>query len=96
MAVLRVVVPNPDPLLPPSVDTDQAPIEAVARGVSAQLAAASPDLQTTDIQVIVASGLGFVLVASQFVSLNGVTRGIVRVDAIPASGNPVIYRFFVR
>lgn len=95
-AVLRVVTPNPDPLLPPVITESVAPFRAVVRGVSAQLAAASPDLELTDLQVITDAVNGYVPETTQHVLINGTARGIIRVDAIPAAGDPVAYRFYVR
>lgn len=94
--IVRVVTPNPDPTLPPTVDETINPIPAVARGVTGSIVTADPNIQATDIQLIVDTQTGWVPMTGEWIELNGVTRAIVRVDAIPAAGDPVAYRFFVR
>lgn len=94
--VIRIVTPNPDPTMPPTVDETINPIPAVARGVKGSIVTADPNIQATDIQLIVDTQTGWVPMTGEWIELNGVTRAIVRVDAIPAAGDPVAYRFFVR
>lgn len=94
--VVRVVTPNPDPTLPPDVDEDIQSIPAVARGVTGSIVTEDPNIQATDIQMIVDTQTGWVPSTSEWVELNGANRAIVRVDEIPAAGDPVAYRFFIR
>lgn len=94
--VLTVVVPNPDPLEPPATIETYQDIPAVARGVSGNIVTADPNVQATDIQVIVDTQTGYVPATGEQILMNGVSRAIVRVDAIPAAGDPVAYRFFIR
>lgn len=94
--IVRVVSPDIDPLLPPVVEETLQSFRAVVRGVSAQIAAASPDLEITDLQVITDAVNGYVPDTTQHVLINGVARAIIRVDAIPAAGQPCAYRFYVR
>lgn len=94
--VIQTVTPNPDPMLPPAVTDDSVPVRAVVRGVKAELVASVPDMQLTDLQVITDYRSGFVPVVGEHVLINGDKRAILRVEAIPAAGVPVIYRFFVR
>lgn len=92
--IIKAVVPNPDPLLPPAIVDSDAPIKAVVRGVGAEIVASAPDLQMGDLQVI--TDARFVPVAGQAVLINGHQRAILRVEPIPAAGQAVAYRFFVR
>lgn len=93
---IQTVVPNPDPTQPPAIITSQRPVRAVVRGVKAELVASIPDLQLTDLQAITDADSGFVPVVGHHVLINGQTRAILRVEAVPAAGNPVIYKFLVR
>lgn len=94
-AVVRAVTPNPDPLLPPVVVDTSAPIKAVARGASAQFVEADPNLVASDLQVIVAA-TDYTPVVGGTVEVNGKAMRVIRLDAIPAAGDPAAYRFFVR
>lgn len=93
--VLRVVTPNPDPVLPPSVTESSTGIKAFAKGVSAQMVAADPNLQATDLRVIVAA-VDYRPSVGNMVTVNEEARRVIRVDAIPANGLPAIYWMFVR
>lgn len=93
--VVRVVTPNPDPLLPPIVAETQRDIKAFAKGVSAQMVAADPNLQATDLRVIVAA-VDYVPTVGHVVTVNSDARRVIRVDAIPANGLPAIYWMYVR
>ena len=95
-AVVQAVVTNPDPLAPPAVNTIVEPVRAVVRGVSAELVANTPDMALGDLQVITDALSGFVPVERQAVLINGHQRAILRVEPIPAAGDPVAWRFFVR
>lgn len=93
--VIRVLTPNADPLLPPSETATATEVNSFARGVSSNILTADPNLVATDVQVIVAA-VDYVPTVAAHIELNGARRAIVRVDAIPAAGEPAIYRFFVR
>lgn len=93
--VVRVLTPNVDPLLPPTSATAPAEVNAVARGISSNILTADPNLVATDVQIIVAS-IDYVPDVADHIELNGLVRAVIRVDAIPAGGDPAIYRFFVR
>ena len=67
----------------------------MARGISSNILTADPNLVATDVQIIVAA-IDYVPAVADHVELNGSVRAVVRVDAIPAGGDPAIYRFFVR
>lgn len=92
---VRVVTPDPDPLKPPTVTVTGAAFNAYAKGVSSQMVAADPNLQATDLRVICAA-IDFTPVVGGMVEINGKSRGIQRVEPIPASGDPAIYKFYVR
>ncbi len=93
-AVLTVVVPNPDPLLPPAVQSQQQQFKAVARGVTQRMIDATPNVSAGDIQVI--TDYRFTPQEGKRVLLNGINRLIVSIEPIPASGDPVAWRFYVR
>ena len=93
-AVVQAVITNPDPLAPPAVNTTVAPVRAVVRGVSAEIIAATPDLAVGDLQVI--TDYRFTPVVGGAVLINNHQRAILRVEPIPAAGDPVAWRFFVR
>lgn len=93
--VVRVVAPNPDPLQPPSVSETSSPIDAFAKGVSAQMVAADPNLVATDLRVLFAA-VQYSPAVGDVVSVSGSDRRVIRVDAIPANGPPAIYWAFVR
>lgn len=93
--MVRVVTPNADPLLPPSaVDTPQD-VPAYVKGISAEMLAADPNLQVTDLRVIVAA-VDYQPVVGNVVQINSDTRRVIRVDAIPAAGDPAVYWMYVR
>lgn len=93
--LIRVVTPNPDPLLPPDVSTDIVAFPAVVRGVSANLVTADPNIAATDLQVIT-DVIHYTPSVDDIVRINGADRKVIRVDPIPASGIPCAWRFFVR
>lgn len=93
-AILTVVVQNPDPLLPPAVQARQQQFKAVARGVTQRMIDATPNVSAGDIQVI--TDRRFTPQEGKRVLLNGINRLIVSVEPIPASGDPVAFRFYVR
>lgn len=95
-AVVQAVVANPDPLAPPAVNSTAQPVRAVVRGVSAELVASAPDMALGDLQVLTDALSGYVPVEGAAVLINGHQRAILRVEPVPASGDPVIYKFFVR
>lgn len=89
------VTPNADPLLPPSESVVSAPFNAAVRGVSGQFVTADPNLVSTDLQAICAA-VDYVPAVGARVTVNSVSRLVVRVDEIPAAGEPAAYRFFLR
>jgi len=89
------VTPNVDPLLPPSEVTVAASFNAAVSGVSGNILTGDPNLVATDLQAICAA-IDYVPVSGARVSVNGAVRLVVRVDAIPAAGDPAAYRFFLR
>lgn len=89
------VTPNVDPLLPPSETVVSATFNAAVRGVSGQFVADDPNLVATDLQAICAA-VDYVPAVGARVTVNDVSRLVVRVDAIPAAGEPAAYRFFLR
>lgn len=93
--VLRVLTPNPNPLLPPSVTDSSSKVKAFAKGVSAQMVAADPNLVATDLRIIVAA-VDYAPSVGKMVQVNGEDRRVIRVDAVPANGLPAIYWIFVR
>jgi hypothetical protein len=93
--VVRVVEPNHDPLLPPATIEQSSPVKAYATGVSAQMVAADPNLQATDLRVIVAA-VDYAPAVGHMVNVNDDARRVIRVDAIPANGLPAIYWMYVR
>lgn len=93
--IIRVLTDNVDPLLPPTSTTTETDVNAVVRGVSANILTADPNLVATDLQVIVAA-ISYIPDVGDHVKINGQTRAVVRVDAIPAAGDPAVYRFFMR
>lgn len=93
--VVRTKTNNPDPLLPPTFINTDTPFNAVAKGVSKQMIDAIPNLQAGDLEVICAA-VDFVPVVSNYVEINDVSRLIVAVRPVIASGSPAIYKFYVR
>lgn len=93
--VVRVVMPNHDPLLPPMTQDSPVEFNAIAFGISPQMIAADPNLLATDLRVICAA-IDFTPVVGGMVEINGKSRGIQRVEPLPASGDPAIYKFYVR
>lgn len=93
--VLRVVVAAPDPLQPPVTVQDYLTFPAVVRGISANILANDPNLSSTDLQVITDTTV-YQPTVGDMVEVNGKARAVLRVDAIPAAGDPCAYRFYVR
>lgn len=93
-ASVRAVVPNPDPLLPPAVMDSQESIKAVVRGITADMRASVPDLAAGDLQVI--TDYRFTPREGQRVLIADHERVILAVEPIPAAGDPVAWRFYVR
>ena len=93
--VIRVITPNPDPLLPPAESATSNHVNAVAFGVSGTILTSDANLVATDLIIRVAA-IDYIPVVGAWVDINGDTRAIVRVDAIPAAGDAAFYRFFVR
>ncbi|MGL5735601.1 MAG: hypothetical protein ACRCYS_12110 [Beijerinckiaceae bacterium] len=89
------VTPNVDPLLPPGEVTVAASFNAAVSGVSGNILTSDPNLVATDLQAICAA-VDYVPIVGGRVTVNGAVRLIVRVDAIPAAGEPAAYRFFLR
>lgn len=94
-STIKVVVQPVDPLLPPTVTKTYADIDAYVSGVSSSILSADPNLVASDLQVIAAAVL-YTPDIGGIVSVNSTDKRIVRVDAIPAAGDPAIYRFFLR
>lgn len=94
-ALVRVLTPNPDPRLPPVVSSDVAAFPAVVRGVSADIAAMDPNLVATDLQVVT-DVVNYTPSVDDVVRINGTDRKVVRVEPIPAAGDPCAWRFYVR
>lgn len=93
--VVRSLTPNPDPLMPPVASESRSAFNAYAKGVSAQMVAADPNLVATDLMLICAA-VDYQPAVDGVVAVNGASRRIMRVDAIPAAGDPAIYKFYVR
>lgn len=93
--VFREVIQNPDPLKQPLVSQSRREIKSWAKGVTSQMVVSDPNLQSTDIRILVAA-VDFAPVTGGMVTVNGEDRRIVRVDAIPAADDPVIFWFYVR
>lgn len=93
--VIQVVVQPVDPLLPPTVTPTYTDIDAHVKGVSASILTADPNLVASDLQVISAA-ISYTPAVGDVVKINATDRRVVRVDAIPAAGDPAIYRWFVR
>lgn len=93
--VLREAVPSPDPLQPPASVESRSGVNAYAKGVSAQMVAADPNLVATDLMLICAA-VDYLPAVGGVVAVNNQPRRIIRVGAIPAAGDPAIYKFYVR
>ena len=93
--VLTVTTPSPDPLMPGTSTETRVEVIAVARGVSGDILTVDTNLTATDVQVIVAA-LDFTPTMESIIAINGIPKKVVRIDAIPAAGLAVIYRFYVR
>ena len=91
----RVLTPNPDPRLPPAVVEVAEPFPAVVRGVSADIAAMDPNLVATDLQVVT-DVVNYTPSVDDVVRINEVDRKVIRVEPIPAVGDPCAWRFYVR
>lgn len=95
-AVVETVTQPPNPIDPPVVTKTTVPVKIVARGVSASLVAADPNLVSTDVMLIVDGQQAYKPKIGDKLTLNGESKVVVRVDRVPAAGDPLIYKFFVR
>lgn len=93
--VVRSLTQPSDPLLPPVATESRSDFKAYAKGVSAQMVAADPNLVATDLMVLCAA-IDYQPAVDGVVAVNGLSRRVIRVDAIPAAGDPAIYKFYVR
>lgn len=93
--VVRSLVQPSDPLLPPVAAESREEFNAYAKGVSAQMVAADPNLVATDLMLICAA-IDYQPSVDSVVAVNGAARRIVKVSAIPEAGDPAIYKFYVR
>lgn len=94
--MVEVVSQPVDPYDPPVVTLCPRPIKLVARGVSAALLSADPDLVSTDLMIIIDGQQEYKPAIGDKLSVNGNAKVVVRVDRVPAAGDPVIFKFFVR
>lgn len=94
-AQVRVVTPNPDPLLPPTVDNVSVTFNAHAKGVTAEMIASDPNMIVSDLAVICAA-IDYQPNVDDMVEVNGVSKRVLRVSPIPAAGDPAAYWFWVR
>lgn len=94
-AVARVLTPGLTPLDPPTVTATAVAFNCSVRGISANILTADPNLVASDLQAICAA-IDHTPTVGEQVEINGSARAIVRVDAIPAAGDPAAYRFFLR
>ncbi len=92
---IQVIVQPVDPLLPPTVTKTYADIDAYVSGVSSRILSADPNLAASDLQVISAA-VSYTPDVGDIVNVNSQDRRVVRVDSIPAAGDPAVYRFFLR
>ena len=81
--------------MPPVASTTVEPFPAVVRGVSADIAAMDPNLVATDLQVVTDT-VNYTPSVDDVVQINGVDRKVIRVESIPAAGDPCAYRFYCR
>ena len=89
------VTPDIDPLLPPGEVVVSAPFPAAVGGIEGQFLQSDPNLVVSDLQARCAA-IDYTPAIGGRVSVNGVSKLIVRVDPIPAAGLPAAYRFFLR
>lgn len=93
--VVRSLTQPSDPLSPPVATEVRTDFNAYAKGVSAQMVAADPNLVATDLMLLCAA-IDYVPSVDAVVAVNNQPRRIIRVDSIPAAGDPAIYKFYVR
>lgn len=93
--VVRLLSQPTDPLSPPLAVESRTDFNAYAKGVSAQMVQADPNLVATDLMLLCAA-VDYQPAVGGVVGVNGSSRRIVRVDSIPAAGDPAIYKFYVR
>lgn len=93
--VVRTLSPPSDPLAPPVSVESRSDFNAYAKGVSAQMVAADPNLVATDLMILCAA-IDYQPRVDGVVAVNSAARRVIRVDAIPAAGDPAIYKFYVR
>jgi len=89
-----VVTPGANPWDAPTTATDWTALNAVARGVSQALVDGTQVL-ASDLMILVAVS-DYAYQVSDLIRLDGKQVAIVRVDQIPAAGDPVVIRFIVR
>lgn len=94
-AQVRVVTPNPDPLLPPDVDDVSVEFSAYVKGVTDEMIASDPNLIVSDLAVICAA-IDYQPEVDAMIEVNGEAMRVLRVSPIPASGDPAAYWFWVR
>jgi len=88
------VTPGANPWDAPTTATDWTALNAIARGVSQALVDGTQVL-ASDLMILVAVA-DYQYQASDLIRLDGKQVAIVRVDKIPAAGDPVVIRFIVR
>ena len=93
--VIRVLTGNVDPLLPPTETLTPTSVNAFVSGVSSSIITGDANLVASDLLVRVAA-IDYTPEVGAIVEINGANRAVIRVDAIPAAGDPAIYRFFLR
>lgn len=93
--LVRVLTPGPTPLDPPVESEQSVSFMAVVRGVSESIVSSDPNISATDLQVITDTAM-YSPSIGDMVDINGTSRVVLRVDPIPASGDPCAYRFYVR
>lgn len=94
--LVEVVTQPTNPIDPPIVTTTPRAIKLVARGVSQSYLSSDPNLKATDVMIIIDGDQWYKPDVQDKITLNGEPKQIVRVDRVPASGDPLLYKFFVR
>lgn len=94
--VVQLVVPDPDPLKPPTVTDSVTDIPAVVFGVTGEMVARDPGLVVTDIRVTVAASNWPGIKVGDMVRLDGIERAVIRIEPVPAVGVVSIYKMIVR
>jgi hypothetical protein len=86
-----VSVPGANPWDAPTVSTSWQEVDAIARGVSAKYVD-GVKIVSSDRQVTMQGNVG----VGGLMRIDGVAVAVLRVDYIPAAGDPVATRVFVR